>query len=93
MNSYTYDLTNTLQRNLTHVKADTVAETSASGAARNGPPSAWGFNDKFVWNWHLLQSAFANPNEASAWVLPLVHGFCDQASEWSALITCEGLIW
>ncbi|WFD36768.1 phosphatidylinositol-3,5-bisphosphate 5-phosphatase [Malassezia cuniculi] len=70
--SYSYDLTRTLQSNMTGPRAgdDRVV------------------NDKFVWNYKLLQPAFSDcfsrsesPEVAlrSAWVLPLVHGFVDQA--------------
>jgi len=76
--SYTYDVTNTLQRNLTHGKP---TSTSASQADSGPQTSAWGYNDKFIWNWHLLQSAFTNLEEPTTWVLPLIHGFCDQASK------------
>jgi hypothetical protein len=38
-----------------------------------------------MWNHHLLSPAFAldEPKERSRWVLPLIHGFVDQASECS----------
>lgn len=46
--------------------------------------SAWGFNDRFMWNHFLLRPAFfekiREKKDASCWVLPLVHGFVDQAS-------------
>lgn len=52
------------------------------------PVAAWGFNDRFVWNHFLLQAAFKQPDpedenhgERSCWVLPLVHGYVDQASK------------
>ena len=73
--SYTYDLTKTLQDNLT--SDNRLKETNA-----------WGYNEKFVWNHHLLLPAFASSeksskqvdaNAASEWVLPLVYGFVDQA--------------
>jgi hypothetical protein len=44
--------------------------------------SFFGFNDKFIWNHHLLSSAFKDSSERSSWVLPLIHGFVDQASPW-----------
>lgn len=55
--------------------------TSPARDSAYGPPTAWGYNDKFVWNHYLLRSAFGNLKEKSNWVLPLVHGFVDQASE------------
>lgn len=87
--SYTYDLTQTLQENLT---ADPFGP---SAPPRN--TTAWGFAEKFVWNHHLLMPAFGssarsrprgNVNDAQEddpsshgreWVLPLVYGFVDQA--------------
>jgi hypothetical protein len=62
-NRYSYDLTNTLQTNLTV------------------PVHKRKWNTRFMWNHHLLQSAFDldNPEGKSRWVLPLIHGFVDQA--------------
>lgn len=44
---------------------------------------AWGFNDRFIWNHFLLQPAFGGTmtqtDKRSCWVLPLIHGFVDQA--------------
>ncbi|KAK2460382.1 hypothetical protein APHAL10511_007547 [Amanita phalloides] len=70
--SYTYDLTSTLQYNLT-------------GSNRSRSP-LWPFSDRFAWNFHLLSAPFEKyvqkhghlplkPN----WLLPLVHGHVDQA--------------
>lgn len=59
--SYTYDVTNTLQRNLLR--------------GREHLP----FADKWVWNYHLLGPLRRSLDEDSAWLLPLVHGFVDQA--------------
>ncbi|GAA5980284.1 hypothetical protein JCM10908_001598 [Rhodotorula pacifica] len=59
--SYTYDITNTLQRNLLRGKAHLP------------------FEDKWVWNWHLLRPLRRSLKPGSAWLLPLVHGFVDQA--------------
>jgi hypothetical protein len=77
--SYTYDLTKTLQDNLTH-PADTNTNADVLAAK-----TSWGYNEKFVWNHHLLLPAFAASEHESAsdptqeWVLPLLHGFVDQA--------------
>lgn len=62
---YSYDLTNTLQTNLT-----------VSGNNRR-------WNTRFMWNHHLLSSAFnlEEPRGRSRWIIPLIHGFVDQASE------------
>ncbi|KAL7424872.1 phosphatidylinositol-3,5-bisphosphate 5-phosphatase [Cryptotrichosporon argae] len=61
--SYSYDITNTLQANLTV------------------PHAERGWNTRFMWNYHLLEPAFelADPRNRSRWVLPMIHGFVDQA--------------
>ncbi|TBU59894.1 SacI homology domain-containing protein [Dichomitus squalens] len=66
--SYTYDLTSTLQHNLT----------------REGlsPSRRWLINDRYAWNHHLLTSAFENgssPSSKAHWLVPLIHGHVDQA--------------
>ncbi|KAM0793180.1 hypothetical protein ACM66B_000653 [Microbotryomycetes sp. NB124-2] len=67
--SYTYDLTHTLQHNLTR-KHDRTDECQS--------PLAY-LNDKWVWNRHLLRPAFRHLKGRSPWVLPLIYGFVDQA--------------
>lgn len=77
--SYTYDLTRTLQENL----------TGGDAAEKESKQTAWGYCEKFIWNHHLLLPAFGNivdisqqDDDASAsneWVLPLCYGFVDQA--------------
>ncbi|WVN86922.1 uncharacterized protein L203_102097 [Cryptococcus depauperatus CBS 7841] len=61
--SYSYDLTNTLQTNLTL------------------PASKRQWNTRFMWNHHLLSATFdlQEPKEKSRWIIPLIHGFVDQA--------------
>lgn len=101
--SYSYDLTNTLQTNLTRPSSHIPAETALrerrhcmADHAFHDPlmldsvkteaetRAAWGFNDKFMWNHFLLRPAFfekiREKKDASCWVLPLMHGFVDQAS-------------
>ncbi|KAI0351616.1 hypothetical protein OH77DRAFT_1429434 [Trametes cingulata] len=66
--SYTYDLTSTLQHNLT-----------CSGLS---PCRRWSMNDRFAWNNHLLTAAFGTttaPSTKSHWLVPLIHGHVDQA--------------
>ncbi|KAH9477025.1 Polyphosphoinositide phosphatase [Psilocybe cubensis] len=66
--SYTYDLTSTLQHNLT-------------GEVRSGE-NDWPINDRFAWNFHMLTAPFskqATPPLNHYWLLPLVHGHVDQA--------------
>ena len=62
--SYSYDVTNTLQTNLTV------------------PDDERRWNTRFMWNHHLLSPAFdlTDAKRRSRWVLPLIHGFVDQAS-------------
>ncbi|CEQ38924.1 SPOSA6832_00369, partial [Sporobolomyces salmonicolor] len=72
LDSYTYDLTHTLQHNFTR------------GSATPGPPAPNGaalptWKDKFVWNHHLLVPMFQNLKSNSPWILPLIYGFVDQA--------------
>lgn len=79
--SYTYDLTHTLQHNLTHSSRE---KASASNAFTS-------FNDKWVWNRHLLRPAFRGLTGRSPWVLPLIHGFVDQASEYCTTRLVNGV--
>ena len=68
---YSYDISNTLQTNL-------AVESSRR---------RW--NTRFMWNHHLLSPAFdlKEPNGRSRWVLPLIHGFMDQASSYNLSFT------
>ncbi|KAH8918711.1 hypothetical protein BT69DRAFT_1247299 [Atractiella rhizophila] len=68
--SYTYDLTCTLQRNLTTNKWCDI-----------GPKRSWGFVKSFVWNHHMLKNGFGSSRhtEGNPWVLPVIYGFVDQA--------------
>ncbi|KAF8440057.1 polyphosphoinositide phosphatase [Boletus edulis BED1] len=65
--SYSYDITSTLQDNLTK-----------PSRFRN---SSWPFNDRFVWNFHMLSYPFTDtpPRGVHAWLIPLIHGHVDQA--------------
>jgi hypothetical protein len=52
IHSYTYDLTWTLQHNLTRpVLVDT---------------GKWAFNDRYAWNYHLLTGPFTSPASSSS---------------------------
>lgn len=67
--SYTYDITSTLQNNLTSLRTLT---------------NEWGYTDRFAWNDHLLSAPFSKEPKSFArghWLLPLIHGHVDQASE------------
>lgn len=66
--SYTYDITSTLQSNVT-----------SRNQSNLGP---WPFTNRFAWNFHLFAAAFENPESdapKARWVLPLIHGHVDQA--------------
>lgn len=66
--SYTYDLTSTLQHNLTRTGLP--------------PERRWMFNDRFAWNHHMLTAPFRDgrpPSVKAYWLLPLIHGHVDQA--------------
>jgi hypothetical protein len=71
--SYTYDITSTLQRNLT-------------GTGRAESTGRWTFNERYAWNHHMLLPAFGDKEDdrgiiRSHWAIPLIHGHVDQASE------------
>ncbi|EMD35062.1 hypothetical protein CERSUDRAFT_54339 [Gelatoporia subvermispora B] len=66
--SYTYDLTSTLQHNLTRIGL-TVTKR-------------WMFNDRFAWNHHMITAPFHDvkiPTAKAHWLVPLIHGHVDQA--------------
>ncbi|KAF9266223.1 polyphosphoinositide phosphatase [Marasmius fiardii PR-910] len=70
--SYTYDLTSTLQHNLVGSSRDVHGE--------------WPFNDRYAWNFHMITAPFGeNGNVRTQWILPLVHGHVDQATELTVL--------
>lgn len=80
--SYTYDLTSTLQHNL----------TGSSRAVQDGP---WPFNDRYAWNFHMLTAAFGDmetPHLKPQWILPLMHGHVDQASTYMTLARVKRLL-
>ncbi|EPE10764.1 polyphosphoinositide phosphatase [Ophiostoma piceae UAMH 11346] len=70
--SYSYDITNTLQHNITQ-------ERAALAEGRR-----WlcdeGHNSMFVWNSHLLQPAMDSLASPFDWCRPITHGYIDQAS-------------
>jgi len=69
---YTYNLTHTLQHNMTRPTPPTPHKPS------NGFDE---LDDKFLWNRHLLRPAFRGADQPSPFMLALIHGFVDQASE------------
>ncbi|KAK0554069.1 phosphatidylinositol-3,5-bisphosphate 5-phosphatase [Tilletia horrida] len=85
--SYSLDLTRTLQDNLTALPEHSSSEEPSDPRAHpeTASANAWGYNEKFIWNHHLLLPAFKETINSSAdadgngWVLPLIYGFVDQA--------------
>lgn len=74
--SYSYDLTHTLQYNLTKVHVDTdlnLNEGEKYIGIANKPC------EKFLWNDFLLQNIRNRVN--SHWILNLVHGYLGQSSK------------
>jgi hypothetical protein len=70
--SYSYDITRTLQHNITRERT----------ALLNGLPCSAddNLNSMFVWNNHLLQPAARILNAPFDWCRPIIHGYIDQAA-------------
>ncbi|KXH51181.1 hypothetical protein CSIM01_13495 [Colletotrichum simmondsii] len=69
--SYSYDITRTLQHNLTRER---------EALARGLPGTMDDFNGMFVWNSHLLQPAMKALKDPFDWCHPIIHGYIDQAA-------------
>ncbi|KAH0290139.1 hypothetical protein KCU62_g3695, partial [Aureobasidium sp. EXF-3399] len=69
--SYSYDITRTLQYNITR-------QRNALNQGIQQPSRD--YNDMFVWNHHLLSPAVKHLKNAFDWCLPIIHGFIDQSS-------------
>jgi len=72
--SYTYDITQTLQKNFTRA---VEAETQQSSDGEDALPR---WNDKFVWNHKLLIPMMQHLKSNSPWILPMIYGSIEQAS-------------
>ncbi|KJR87900.1 FIG4 protein [Sporothrix schenckii 1099-18] len=70
--SYSYDITNTLQHNITQERAALAAGRRWSCDEAH--------NTMFVWNSHLLQPAVDALASPFDWCRPITHGYIDQAS-------------
>ncbi|KAL9622252.1 MAG: hypothetical protein Q9160_003435 [Pyrenula sp. 1 TL-2023] len=70
--SYSYDITRTLQHNITQERKATQEG--------NAVPPQHDFNDMFVWNHHLLGPAEAAFKNVYDWCLPIIHGYVDQSA-------------
>ncbi|CCH45607.1 hypothetical protein BN7_5190 [Wickerhamomyces ciferrii] len=71
--SYTYDLTNTLQRNILREKR------KAYGFPSNGKFHDQ-YNEMFIWNSSLLKPIMQTYDRIYDWFQPIIHGFIDQAN-------------
>ncbi|THW23828.1 hypothetical protein D6C93_00569 [Aureobasidium pullulans] len=69
--SYSYDITRTLQYNITRQR---------NALNRGIQQPGHDYNDMFVWNHHLLSPAVKHLKNAFDWCLPIIHGFIDQSS-------------
>lgn len=69
--SYSYDITRTLQYNITRQR-----NALNQGVQQPGHD----YDDMFVWNHHLLSPAVKHLQNAFDWCLPIIHGFIDQSS-------------
>lgn len=69
--SYSYNVTRTLQYNITQQRL----------AINEGTLTPMhDYNDMFAWNHHLLEPAVSSLKNAYDWCLPIIHGFIDQAA-------------
>ncbi|CAI4219861.1 unnamed protein product [Parascedosporium putredinis] len=71
--SYSYDVTRTLQYNLSRDRA-TASTQDPSGCISHS------FNSMFVWNSHLLHPAAEALRDPFDWCRPIIHGYIDQAA-------------
>lgn len=71
--SYSYDVTRTLQHNITRERRALADDTI--------PHLDQDLNSMFVWNDYLLQPAVKSLNEPYEWCRPIIHGYIDQAGE------------
>lgn len=71
--SYSYDITRTLQHNVTKERVALLDSPSS--------PPEQSLNSMFVWNSHLLQPARSVLEDPFDWCRPIIHGYIDQACE------------
>ncbi|KAJ3090387.1 phosphatidylinositol-3,5-bisphosphate 5-phosphatase, partial [Physocladia obscura] len=72
--SYTYDITNSLQRNLT---AGAPIPDSVNPHLHQNTTKE--YNSMFIWNNFLLSNGFDRIDASNKWCLPIIYGFVDQA--------------
>lgn len=71
--SYTYDLTNTLQRNI-------LREKKKAYGFPNTDKFHDQYNEMFIWNSSLLKPVVETYDRLYDWFQPIIHGFIDQAN-------------
>ncbi|KAH3675896.1 hypothetical protein WICMUC_002466 [Wickerhamomyces mucosus] len=71
--SYTYDITNTLQRNI-------LREKQKASGFDTTPKFHDQYNEMFVWNSALLNPIMQTYDRVYDWFQPIIHGFIDQAN-------------
>jgi hypothetical protein len=71
--SYSYDITRTLQQNISKERASLQKKPNFSEGAD--------YNSMFVWNEYLLEPAIETLENTYDWCIPIVHGYVDQASK------------
>ncbi|CAG7836139.1 unnamed protein product [Allacma fusca] len=77
--TYSYDLTNTLQYNMTPPKNLVPASKMHSFVLNSGYGIRGQMNTKFVWNNYLLRPLLENDLRPD-WILPVTHGFVGQSN-------------
>lgn len=70
--SYSYNITRTLQQNITRERRASDKDSHDN--------AAFDFNPMFVWNHYLLKPVSTVLKTTYDWCLPIIHGFIDQAS-------------
>jgi len=70
--SYSYDITRTLQYNITKERTALLSGQPSSSSTT--------FNSMFVWNSHLLEPAVKALHTPYEWCRRIVHGYIDQAA-------------
>lgn len=81
--SYSYDITRTLQHNVTRER-----DALASGMPCSVDDD---FNSMFVWNSYLLQPAAKALRDPYDWCRPIIHGYIDQAGKVVASLLVRAL--
>ncbi|OLY78139.1 Polyphosphoinositide phosphatase [Smittium mucronatum] len=69
--SYTYDITHTLQKNLTKTKNNPDLEKINGNILPH-------LNSIFVWNYQLISNGKSKLGIDTSWMIPLIHGYTDQ---------------